>query len=110
MEEGQEVATSLLAKLRRFVSTELDDEECEMFAALLAPGVALAYEEQPYPEGRSDEVVVFGASASGPDDGRDKSPLSSIDTGADVQWHAGALARALAGAIRESGLRVVGLE
>lgn len=38
-----EVAHTLLAKLRSFVSRELNEKESEMFATLLAPGVSLAY-------------------------------------------------------------------
>jgi hypothetical protein len=49
------VATRLLDKLATFVST-LDDDERAVLAALLAPGVASAYEE-PEPE---PEVVGFG--------------------------------------------------
>ncbi len=89
MRNDREVANSLLAKVRTFVSTELDDEESEMFASLLAPGVALAYAE--------DEVAGFDATDLGGEDGP------------DVEWRAGALADALGTALRQGGVRVVGL-
>jgi hypothetical protein len=89
MRDDVEVANNLLAKVRSFVSAELDDEESEMFASLLAPGVSLAYAE--------DEVAGFEA-ADLDDEG-----------GLGVAWHPGALAEALGAALRESGVRVVGL-
>jgi hypothetical protein len=45
-----EAAVRLVAKLRSFVA-ELDDQERELLAVLLAPGVAMAYPEE--------EVVGF---------------------------------------------------
>lgn len=50
-----EAARRLFEKLSRFVADELDDDERQAFAALLAPGVARAHE----PEA---EVVGFSAS------------------------------------------------
>lgn len=47
----------LLAKLRAFIATELDTEEREVLAALLAPGVAAAY---------GDEVTGFTSGAIAP--------------------------------------------
>ena len=38
-----EVVERLLAKLRRFNASELDEDERAVFAALLAPAVAAAY-------------------------------------------------------------------
>jgi hypothetical protein len=84
------VANSLLAKLRTFVSTELDDAEAEMFASLLAPGVSLAY-------AAADDVEVAGFGATVSDPGSE-----------DVEWRPDALPRALEEALRQNGLRVVG--
>jgi len=50
-----DVADRLLAKLRRFTA-ELDEDERAMLGALLAPGVAKAYE----PEVTGFEVVEWG--------------------------------------------------
>ena len=92
MSEDIEVARRLLAKLRSFVSNELDEAEGEMFASLLAPGVSLAFAE-----GGDDEVAGFaGTGADVPGD-------------PDVGWDRDALAGALSGALRASGVRVVGL-
>jgi hypothetical protein len=41
---GRVTADRLLSKIRKFVAEELDDEEAALFAALVAPGVARAYE------------------------------------------------------------------
>ena len=46
-----EAAARLLEKLRAFVADELDEQERELLAVLLAPGVAMAYPD--------DEVVGF---------------------------------------------------
>ena len=92
MSDDVEVARSLLAKVRTFVSTQLTDEESGMFATLLAPGVSLAYAD-----GDDGEVTGFGVAGTGPPDA------------ADVDWRPGALADALGEALRESGVRVVGL-
>lgn len=70
----------MLAKLRHFVATQLDDEERALLGALVAPGVARAY-AAPDPE-----VQGFGGGWS-PDD----------------------LPRALATALRDVGVRVEGL-
>jgi hypothetical protein len=48
----------LLEKLRRFVADELDEQERVVLAALLAPGVAMAYGET--------EVTGFGTTALAP--------------------------------------------
>ncbi len=48
----------LLAKLRRFVAEDLDDEERVVLAALLAPAVAAAY--------GGDELAGFGVTALAP--------------------------------------------
>jgi len=84
-------------KVRSFVSLELDDDESAMFASLLAPGVAQAYIEV---EKGEKEVVLFGASAPGRPDGA---------RGLEVQWRPSALAESLSQALREGGVRVVGL-
>lgn len=72
-------AERLMAKLRAFIRTELDDRERAMFASLLAPGVAEAHDE------REVDVVGFGT----PDGG----PVS--------------LPEHLAHAVRGSGIRIV---
>jgi hypothetical protein len=48
-----DVARRLLDKVRAFVTEDLDEEEGALFAALIAPGVSLAYPE--------DEVYGFGS-------------------------------------------------
>jgi hypothetical protein len=83
---GTEAAQRLLDKLAGFIADELDDEEREMFAKLLAPGVALAYQTPP--------LVDVDAPGG-----------SSID----VDWRPTALPEALAEALRERGVHVVGL-
>jgi hypothetical protein len=77
--ESRAAARSLLAKIRTFVADELNDDEAALFAALVAPAVARAYE---------DDVEGFGS---------------------DVDWHPGALPDSLAEAVREGGIRVEGL-
>ncbi|MFP3905733.1 MAG: hypothetical protein ACLFWR_01770 [Acidimicrobiales bacterium] len=72
-------ASRLLDKLRSFVA-ELDDEERQAFAALLAPGVARAHEP---------DAEVEGFSAS--------------------EWLPSALPDRLGEVIRERGLRIEGL-
>jgi hypothetical protein len=91
MSEDLDVARSLLGKVRTFVRTELTDQESEMFATLLAPGVSLAYAE-------TDDVTGFGV------------PGEGSSAGGDVDWRPGALADALGEALREGGVRVVGLD
>jgi hypothetical protein len=91
-----EVARSLLAKLRRFVTRELDDPEAEMFAVLLAPGVFQAY----------------GPDSSGIDGDRfawPGVPVAGAVHGPDIQWHPDRLAEVLGDALRQGGVRVVGL-
>ena len=73
-------AERLLAKIRTFVAEQLNDDEAALFAALLAPGVAQAY--------RADAAAVSGA---------------------DVDWRPDALPESLAAAVRDGGVRVVGL-
>ena len=90
--EDLDVARSLLGKVRTFVRTELTDQESEMFASLLAPGVSLAYAET------GDDVTGFGL------------PGGGSSAGGDVDWRPGALADALEEALREGGVRVVGLD
>jgi hypothetical protein len=51
--EDQDVARRLIEKLRVFIADELTQEEGSMLAALVAPGISLAYAE--------DEVSGFGA-------------------------------------------------
>jgi hypothetical protein len=92
MSEDIEVARRLLAKLRSFVSEQLDAAEGEMFASLLAPGVSLAFAEV-------DDNEVSGFAGTGAD----------VPSEPDVDWRPDALAGALVSALRESGVRVVGL-
>ena len=73
-------ARRLLAKIRAFVTDQLDDQEAALFAALVAPGVARAYQD--------DDVEGFGS---------------------DVDWRPGALPDSLAEAVRDGGIRVEGL-
>ena len=83
-EDGADKAAAqrLLAKIRTFVAEQLDDDEAALFAALVAPGVARAYEDD------EDEVHGFGS---------------------DVDWRPGALPDSLAEAVRNGGIRVEGL-
>jgi hypothetical protein len=74
-----DAAQQMLAKLKAFVSRELDEEERALLAVLLAPGVAMAYNE--------DDTFGF-----------------SMTT-----WRRGALPAALADAVRSGGITVVGL-
>jgi hypothetical protein len=92
MSEELEVARNLLVKVRTFVRTQLTDEESEMFASLLAPGVSMAYGEA------GDDVTGFGASTAG------------ASGGDEVDWRPDALRGALAEALREGGVRVVRLD
>jgi hypothetical protein len=78
MTEDPEATDRLLEKLRTFVA-ELDADERQLFAALVGPGVALAYRD-------ADDVVGFG-------------------TG----WEPHQLPDHLAALVRDSGIRVVGL-
>lgn len=73
-------AERLLEKLRAFIASGLDDEERGLLGQLLAPGIALAYEE--------DEVEGFVA----------------------TKWSSRALPDSLVNAIRTMGVRVVGLD
>ncbi len=73
-------ARRLLAKIRAFVTDQLDDREAALFAALVAPGVARAYQD--------DDVEGFGS---------------------NVDWRPGALPDSLAEAVRDGGIRVEGL-
>jgi hypothetical protein len=92
MSDDMEVARSLLAKVRTFVRTQLTDEESQMFAGLLAPGVALAYDHG------GDDVTGFQSSGDDP-----------AET-TDVEWRPEALEGSLREALREGGVRVVGLD
>jgi hypothetical protein len=73
-------AERLLAKIRTFVAEQLDDDEAALFAALVAPAVAQAYQ-------------VDDASGHG----------------SDVDWRPNALPESLAAAVRDGGIRVEGL-
>jgi hypothetical protein len=75
-----DAAQRLLVKVRRFVSEELDDTERAMFAALVAPAIARIWGEE--------EVEAYQLST----------------------WSPAALPEALRAALRDEGVRVVGLE
>jgi uncharacterized protein (DUF2267 family) len=73
-------ADRLLAKIRTFVADRLTEEEAALFAALLAPGVACAYDDS--------------AATASP---------------SDVEWCPHALPDSLAEAVRDRAIRVQGL-
>jgi hypothetical protein len=77
---AEAAAQSLLAKVRAFVA-ELTEEEASLFAALIAPGVSMAYAS----DGDVDEVSGF-------------------------VWRPGALPQSLARTLVEGGIRVEGLQ
>ncbi len=73
-------AARLLDKLRRFIATELDDDERALFGALIAPGVAKAYTVE-------DDVEAYGM----------------------VGWAPSDLPDSLVAELRRGGVRVEGL-
>lgn len=73
-------AERLLEKLRRFIAEHLDDDERVLIGQLLVPGIAHAYQEE----------EVEGFTATG--------------------WSPGALPESLVMALRDRGVRVVGLD
>jgi hypothetical protein len=75
-----DAATRLVAKIRDFVADNLSEEERVLFAALLAPGVAQAYNET--------DVAGF----------------------AMVDWSSGEFPDALGRALRQAHVRVTGLD
>ena len=77
---ADDAAVRLIEKIRAFIARDLDDEERELFAALLAPGVAQAYDES--------EVAGFAA----------------------VDWSDKPFPEALGNALRDARIRVTGLE
>ncbi|HJQ96588.1 MAG TPA: hypothetical protein VJ935_12885 [Acidimicrobiia bacterium] len=79
MTDDLSAATGLLEKIRQFVA-ELSQDERSLFAVLIGPGVALAYE---------NDVEVEGFSLS--------------------NWSPRQLPASLAAAIREQNVRVTGL-
>jgi hypothetical protein len=74
-----EAAARLLEKLRKFIATELDEQERALFAALVAPGIARAHAEP--------EVEGFGLSG----------------------WATADLPNELSSSLRRDGVRVEGL-
>jgi len=76
-----QAAEHLLAKLRHFIATELDEDERALLGALLAPGVARAHADADL------EVEGFAMGA----------------------WSADDLPQTLVTALRDSGVRVEGL-
>jgi len=76
------VAARVLDKLRAFIAT-LDDDERAVLAALLAPGVASAYDDEP-------EVVGFSADVGEP----------------AVGWRPERLGDSLAEQVRDRHLRI----
>ncbi|HEX9993963.1 MAG TPA: hypothetical protein VGB14_13625 [Acidimicrobiales bacterium] len=79
MDPSVSAAQRMLAKVRDFVRDDLDDEERRLFAALVAPGIARAYDD--------DDTSGFGL----------------------VAWRAAAVPGSLVEALRDGGVRVVGL-
>lgn len=82
-------AQRLLERLRGFVAT-LEPDERALFAALIAPGVAQAYQGDDTAAGADDEVVGF-----------------DLD---QTSWSPQALPAFLATAIQERDVRVTGLD
>jgi hypothetical protein len=80
--DPDDVAARALDKLRAFIAT-LDDDERAVMAALLAPGVASAYDEEP-------EVVGFSAEVAAP----------------GVGWRPERLSDALSAQVRDRHLRI----
>lgn len=96
-QEADEAATSdidaeatrrLLAKLRVFIGTQLDDAERGVFAMLIAPALARAYEV-------SEDVTGFGVD-------EERGPR-------DIDWLPD-LPSAVADELRNAGVRVVGID
>ena len=73
-------ADRLLCKLRQFIADQLDAEERQLFATLLAPGVAAAHADH--------DVVGFGM----------------------INWTPPSLPRALAETLQVGGVRIEGLD
>lgn len=86
--DAKAAADRLLERLRGFIAS-LPEDERALLAALLAPGVAEAHD--PHHTDEANEVVGFGL-----DD--------------EVAWHPAGLPTALAEAIRDHDVRVVGLD
>lgn len=86
--ESSAAAERLLERLRSFIAS-LPDDERALLAALLAPGVAEAYE--PDASAQADEVVGFGLED-------------------EVTWRPAGLPTALAETIRDHDVRVIGLD
>ena len=76
----ESAADRLLVKLRRFIADELDGEERQLFATLLAPGVAAAHADH--------DVVGLGM----------------------VNWTLPSLPTALVDSLQAGGVRVEGLD
>lgn len=74
-------AERLLAKLKRFIATELDHDERALFGALVAPGVARAHAE----------------------------PATDVQGFASNGWSPGDLPEALVAALSDADVRVEGL-
>jgi hypothetical protein len=74
-----EAADRLLEKIRKFIATELDEQERALFGALVAPGIAKAHAEP--------EVEGFGVSG----------------------WATADLPNELSSALHRGGVRVEGL-
>lgn len=75
-----DAAQRLLAKIRRFVAEELDDQERAMFSALMAPAVARIWSD------------------------------TDVEAYQLTTWSPAALPDALRQALRDGGVRVEGLE
>jgi hypothetical protein len=77
-----EASIVLIEKIRRFVREQLDDNERVLFAALVAPGIAAAYQDA------SREVEGF----------------------VTTEWAPTRIPADLARGLRETGVRVIGID
>lgn len=96
MDGDTEIAERLLAKVRAFVAG-LDDDERQLFAALIGPGVALAH------------GAAGAADQPGGGDSRDGAADADEVVGFDAGWSRRRLPEHLADVMRRQGVRVVGL-
>ena len=96
MDGDTEIAERLLAKVRAFVAG-LDDDERQLFAALIGPGVALAHGAADQPAGAAANLGAGGAD--------DADEVVGFDAG----WSRRRLPEHLAEVMRRQDVRVVGL-
>ncbi len=79
---GSDASARLIEKIRWFVGDQLDDQERALFGALLAPGIAAAYEDA------STEVEGFSL----------------------MDWAPARIPEQLARTVREKGIRISGID